>query len=80
LKIHVEIDLTPQEARELFGMSAVDGAQRFFFEALKNQVGQDTHPLFDLYQNFLNQSQEAMDKYTRPMDTGRQKKSQGSTG
>ncbi|GAA6167673.1 hypothetical protein [Sessilibacter corallicola] len=69
MKIHVEIDLTPQEARELFGMSAMDNAQRFFFDALQNQASQETHPLFDLYQTFLNQSREAVEKYTKSMET-----------
>ncbi len=72
MKIHVEIDLTPQEAREFFGMSAVDNAQRVFFDTLKNQVGQENHPLFDLYQTFLNQSKEAMEKYTGTVETGGQ--------
>ncbi|GAB2196010.1 hypothetical protein [Sessilibacter sp. MAH4] len=74
MKVHIEVDLTPEEARELLGFTGVDRFQQLFFNTMKSEWGKETHPMFDLYQNFVKQSQEFMEKYASSSDSGNTKR------
>lgn len=65
MKVSIELDLTPQEARELMGFDNVDKLQQFFIKSLAGAAETENSPLLAMYQTFLKQGQEAMEKYRK---------------
>ena len=79
MKVHIELDLTPEEARELMGFTGVDQMQRMFYKAMSGDLSKDGHPMFDLFQEFVKQGQETLDGYRKAMESPTKKKSGGSS-
>ncbi len=74
MKINIEIDLTPEEARELMGMPSIDRMQTYFNEAVKGQWKDDTNPFVVMWDAFMKQSKDAFDMATKVTDKGAPKK------
>lgn len=69
MKVHIELDLSPQEARELMGLDGVDQMQKFFLKAISGEAGKEGFPMLDFFQTFMKQGQEAMETYRKAMET-----------
>jgi hypothetical protein len=68
MKVSIELDLTPKEARELMGFDNVDKLQQFFIKSLAGAAEVEDSPLLAMYQTFLKQGQEAMENYRKAVD------------
>ncbi len=77
MKINIEIDLTPEEARELMGMPSMDRMQAYFSDAVKNQWKDEANPFAIMWDTFMKQSREAFDlaKKVNDVDKEKEKKS-----
>ena len=68
MTVHIDLDLTPQEARELMGLDGVDQMQQLFLKAMSGEAGKEGYPFFDMFQSFVKQGQETLERYRQVMD------------
>lgn len=69
MKVHIELDVTPEEARELMGLDGVDRMQQLFLKAMSGETGKEGYPFYDMFQTFVKQGQEAVERYRKAVDT-----------
>jgi len=79
MKVHIELDLSPQEARELMGLDGVDQMQKLFLKAMTGEAGKEGNPFFDLFQSFVKQGQESLERYRKVMEVTTKNKGGGSS-
>ncbi len=79
MKVHIELDITPEEARELMGLDGVDQMQRMFLKAMSGEMAKDGQPMFDFFQEFVKQGQEALENYRKAMNGPAKSKSGGGS-
>ncbi|WP_317931524.1 hypothetical protein [Halioxenophilus sp. WMMB6] len=79
MKVHIEVDLSPQEARELMGLDGVDQMQRLFLKAISGEVGKEGYPMMDFFQAFVKQGQDALESYRKAMEAPTKNKSSGGS-
>ncbi len=65
MKVHIELDLSPQEARELMGL---DQMQQLFIKSMSGDMGKEGHPFFDMFQTFVKQGQETLERYRKVVE------------
>ncbi|BFM06522.1 hypothetical protein [Halioxenophilus aromaticivorans] len=69
MKVHIELDLTPQEARELMGLDGMDQMQQLFIKSMSGEMTKEGYPFFDMFQNFVKQGQETLERYRKVVET-----------
>lgn len=69
MKVHIELDLTPQEARELMGLDGMDQMQQLFIKSMSGEMGKEGYPFFDMFQTFVKQGQETLERYRKVVET-----------
>ena len=69
MKIEIDVDITPQEFRELMGWPDVQGFQSELFEQIrkKMEAGAEGYDPQSLMQPFLSQSFGAMESFQKMM-------------
>jgi|GEM_PF-2252374 len=70
MKINIELELSPQEAREMFGMmpTAMQPFYMMFMDNMKQQWESDGKPASEFWTTYTQQGQEAMSKYWQMMN------------
>ena len=69
MKITVDIDITPEEMRELMGWPDVKGFQQELLQKVREQMqaGADGYDPLSLMQPFISQSFDSMSKFQKMM-------------